>query len=409
MKTIIRIAWRNVWRNRLRSIVVLASVVMGVWAGLFAVSLSIGMMDQQKRAIIETQTSHLKIHSDQFITDEKLLNGIDKDTLADILTFLGADERVKSFTSRTIIDGTVNNAHGFANLKIVGITPEIEKEVTTISERLDTGTYLSEFKNHPVLVGKSLADDLNLDVGKSLNLNFMNKDTNSVGIGFKVEGIFRSGNGMFDKQQVYVKRDDLNELLMTDEITHEVAIMCHSLTDAGAVMDDLNAEFGESTEARTWLILSPQLAYSDEMMTTSIFIIMFIIIFALAFGILNTMLMAVLERKRELGMLLCVGMNKRKVFFMIMFETIFLAFVAAPIGLLLAWATVHYFGVNGLSLMEVDEAMYQFGYDSMVYTKLEPFVYVMVSSMIIGAAIISSIIPARKALKYNPAEAVRAI
>jgi ABC-type antimicrobial peptide transport system permease subunit len=80
-----------------------------------------------------------------------------------------------------------------------------------------------------------------------------------------------------------------------------------------------------------------------------------------------------------------------------------------PIGLLIAWATVAYFGANGLSLMEVEEAMYQFGYDAMVYTKLEPFVYVMVTLMIVGAAMISSIIPARKALKYNPAEAVRSI
>ena len=408
MKTVLKIAWRNVWRNKLRSAVVLASVIMGVWAGLFTVSLTIGMMDQQKRSIINTQTSHLKIHSTEYIKDEKLEHRISNAAVTKINQILAQDARVKGFSNRTIIDGTVNNAHGFSNLKIVGIDPEMEKTVTTIYERLDTGTYLSEFKNHPIIVGYNLAQDLKLDVGKSLSVNFMSKDTSSVSIGFKVEGIFKSGNGVFDKAVVYVKQDDLNELLLTDNYIHEIAVMCHNIKDADAVMADLNAAL-TGVEARTWNILSPQLAYQDEMMGTSIMIVLVIIIFALAFGILNTMLMAVLERKRELGMLLCVGMNKQKVFLMVMFETIFLSFAAAPIGLLVAWATVAYFGANGLSLMEVEEAMYQFGYDAVVYTKLDPSLYGWISVLIIIAAMLSSIIPARKALKYNPAEAVRAI
>ena len=121
------------------------------------------------------------------------------------------------------------------------------------------------------------------------------------------------------------------------------------------------------------------------------------------------MLMAVLERKRELGMLLCVGMNKTKVFVMIMFETIFLSLAAAPIGLLISWAFISYFGTHGINLMEVEDAMYQFGYDAMVYTKLEPWVYLLITAMIIVASLVSAIYPARKALKYNPAEAVRAL
>jgi putative ABC transport system permease protein len=409
MKTIIKIAWRNVWRNRLRSFVVFASVMMGVWAGLFTVSLSIGMMEQQKRQILETQTSHLKIHPKEFIKDERLHNAFSADTLSLIVDFLAQDDRVESFTSRTVIDGTVNNAHGFANLKIVGINPESEKLVTTIHARMDTGTYLNQYKNHPVLVGRSLADDLKLDAGKSLNLNFMDSDTNAIGIGYKVEGIFKSGNGTFDKRMVFVKQDDINDLLGEEKYIHEIAVKCKEIKHSDAVKNAINDQFGNSVEARSWKQLSPQLAYTDEMMTVAILIILGIIIFALAFGILNTMLMAVLERKRELGMLLCVGMNKRKVFVMIMFETIFLSFIAAPVGLLLAWATVAYFGSVGINLMDVEDMMYEFGYDTMAYPMLEPFVYFMVSGMIIAAAIISSIIPARRALKYNPAEAVRAI
>ena len=408
MKTIIKIAWRNVWRNRLRSGVVFASVVMGIWAGLFVVSLSIGMMEQSKRSTINTQVSHLKIHSDEFITDEKLNNRIDESTLAGIEELLTSDSRVKSYTKRTIVDGTVTTAHGFKNVKIVGIDTEMEKTVTTIYERLDSGSYLSAGKNNPILIGRSLGDELKLDVGKSVNLSFMTYDTSSVSIGFKAEGVYSSGNGTFDKSNVYVKREDLNELLMTDDYIHEIAVMCNDIEEAKAVTESINNKF-DNIEARPWNVVSPELGYTDEMMGTSIMIILIIIIFALTFGIVNTMLMAVLERKRELGMLLCVGMNKRKVFTMIMFESIFLSLAAAPIGLLISWGTISYFGANGINLMNVEDVMYQLGYDPMVYTKLDGSVYMTITVMIMAASTISSIYPARKALKYNPAEAVRAI
>ena len=278
MKTIIKIAWRNVWRNRLRSGVVFASVVMGVWAGLFVVSLSIGMMEQQKRSVINTQVSHLKIHSDAFIKDEKLGNYINETTRAELAKFLMTHEHVKSHTERTIIDGTVTTAHGFKNVKIIGIDPVMEQTVTTIHSRLDTGSYLSEFKNNPVLVGRALKNDLKLDRGRSANLSFMTADNLSMSIGFKTEGIFSSGNGTFDEMHVYVKKTDLNELLSTNNYIHEMAIMCDDIANAKQVADDINTRF-EGVQARPWNVVSPELAYTDEMMGTSIGIILLIIIF----------------------------------------------------------------------------------------------------------------------------------
>lgn len=408
MKTIIKIAWRNVWRNKLRSGVVLASVVMGIWAGLFVVSLFNGMMEQQKRSVLNTQVSHLKIHANTFIQDEKLHHRILAKSNDSILDFLAHHPAVKAYTTRTIVDGTITTAHGFKNVKIIGIDPAMEKTVTTIYNRLDTGTYLSDFKNNPVLIGRALSQDLKVYQGRSANLSFMTADNLSMSIGFKTEGIFSTGSGTYDETHLYVKKSDLNELLSTNDYTHEIAIMCHDIETADQVADDINAKFNTVT-ARPWHEVSQQLGYLDEMMGTSLMIILVIIIFALAFGIVNTMLMAVLERKRELGMLLCVGMNKRKVFIMIMFETIFLAIAAAPIGLLISWGFISYFGTNGINLMAVEDAMYQYGYDTMVYTQIDSTMYGTMTFMILVAAVVAAIYPARKALKYNPAEAVRAL
>ena len=170
----------------------------------------------------------------------------------------------------------------------------------------------------------------------------------------------------------------------------------------------INKEITNAT-AQDWAIISPELSFRDQTSGTSLMVILIIIVFALTFGIVNTMLMAVLERKRELGMMLCIGMNKRNVFVMIMIETILLAFAAVPIGLLLSWISITYFGNSGINLDSVGDALYKVGMDSMVYPAVDSSAYLTISIMIVIAAVIASIIPARKALKYNPAEAVRAI
>lgn len=408
MMTIIKIAWRNVWRNRLRSLVVFSSVVLGIWAGLFVVSLSMGMMDQQKRGIIETQTSHLKIHTRLFLEEEKINHFIEPEIVSDISEMLSADQRIASISTRAIIEGTFSTAHGFMNGRIVAVHPEQEKKVTTIHERMYAGTYFSEIESRPVIVGRSLADELKLDPGKTVNISFQDGTGNFPQLGFKTEGIYATSNASYDKMHLFIRSEDLTLAGIDANVVHEISIVCNDIKDASNLCNEINGKYPD-LQARAWNELSPELAYTDEMMAVSIFIILLIIILALTFGIINTMLMAVLERKRELGMLLCVGMNKKKVFAMIMFETLFLSVAASPVGLILAWATITYFGAYGINLGTVEEAMYKFGVDSMVYTKLEFFVYVMITVMIIFAALFSSILPARKALKYNPAEAVRAI
>ena len=134
-----------------------------------------------------------------------------------------------------------------------------------------------------------------------------------------------------------------------------------------------------------------------------------IILIALSFGIINTMLMAVLERKKELGMLMSVGLNKRKVFLMVVFETIFISLVAAPIGIFLSYMLISYFGNHGIDLSSVGEGLEELGIQTRVYTKLSFRNYINISILTLVVTFLSSLIPARRALKLNPAEAVRAL
>ena len=403
MKTLLMIAWRNVWRNKLRSSIVIASVVLGIWSGLFIMAMVSGMNDQRLSSFINTNLSHIQIHNAGFQE-----NFDKKDTIIGSNTLLKEIDtmnNVTAYAKRLVLQGMASTAHGNYGVKIMGIFPDKEKNVTDISEKLVQGTYLYKLKRNPIIIGEKLANKLGVKVNSKVVLNFQDSNNNTVSTGFRVEGIFKTINSSFDEENVFVKYDDLAPLVSLSGKYHEIAILCDNITETETVENQIKT----NNSVESWDQLSPELGYAQEAMSNFIYIFMGIILLALAFGIVNTMLMAVLERKREIGMLLSVGMDKRKVFTMIILETLFLAFIAALLGVLLSIWTIEYFGRNGINLSAVAKGLESLGMGARVFTKLPFAMYVDITLMTLSVALIAAIIPARRALKLNPAEAVKAI
>ncbi len=403
MKTLLMIAWRNVWRNKLRSSIVIASVVLGIWSGLFIMAMVSGLNDQRLSSFINTNLSHIQIHNAGFQE-----NFDKKDTIIGSNTLLKEIDtmsHVTAYTKRLVLQGMASTAHGNYGVKIMGIFPDKEKNVTDISEKLVQGTYLYKLKRNPIIIGEKLANKLGVKVNSKVVLNFQDSNNNTVSTGFRVEGIFKTINSSFDEENVFVKYDDLAPLVSLSGKYHEIAILCDNITETETVENQIKT----NNSVESWDQLSPELGYAQEAMSNFIYIFMGIILLALAFGIVNTMLMAVLERKREIGMLLSVGMDKRKVFTMIILETLFLAFIAASLGVLLSIWTIEYFGRNGINLSAVAKGLESLGMGARVFTKLPFAMYVDITLMTLSVALIAAIIPARRALKLNPAEAVKAI
>ncbi|RPG28871.1 MAG: ABC transporter permease, partial [Muricauda sp. TMED12] len=401
MKTLLMIAWRNVWRNKLRSSIVIASVVLGIWSGLFIMAMVSGMNDQRLSSFINTNLSHIQIHNAGFQE-----NFDKKDTIIGSNTLLKEIDtmsHVTAYTKRLVLQGMASTAHGNYGVKIMGIFPDKEKNVTDISEKLVQGTYLYKLKRNPIIIGEKLANKLGVKVNSKVVLNFQDSNNNTVSTGFRVEGIFKTINSSFDEENVFVKYDDLAPLVSLSGKYHEIAILCDNITETETVENQIKT----NNSVESWDQLSPELGYAQEAMSNFIYIFMGIILLALAFGIVNTMLMAVLERKREIGMLLSVGMDKRKVFTMIILETLFLAFIAALLGVLLSIWTIEYFGRHGINLSAVAKGLESLGMGARVFTKLPFAMYVDITLMTLSVALIAAVIPARRALKLNPAEAVK--
>tara|TARA_B100001971_G_scaffold33767_1_gene28610 strand:- start:378 stop:1598 length:1221 start_codon:yes stop_codon:yes gene_type:complete len=406
MSTLIKIAWRNVWRNKIRSGVVIISIVLGIWAGLFVMAMTLGLNEQRMNGAISTYLSHIQVHDTQYSKEQNINYYIQNKEK--ILNKIESDNNIKAYAKRTIVTAMAANSNGSYGVQIVGINPAEEKKLTSISDKLIEGTYLNKFKRNPIIIGNALADKLNLNLRSKIVITLQDINSNIVSTSFRVEGIFKTSSSMFDEATLFVKMDDLEQITGLSGQIHEIAILANSIDNTEKIKSNLNKDILGS-KAETWSDIAPELGYANEMMSRFIYIFMGIIFLALAFSIINTMLMAVLERKKELGMLMSVGMNKSRIFSMITLETLFISALATPIGMLLSFWTISYFGEVGIDLSIVAKGLESLGIGTRIYTFLPRQLYINITFLSLLVTFVSALFPARRALKLNPVEAIKAL
>lgn len=404
--TLIKISWRNVWRSKLRSLVVILSVVFGILGGIIMIAMSYGLNEERMNNAVETYLSHIQIHNKLFREDYNIKHTINN--LDNIENVLNQDERVVSYTKRIILNGMLSNSNGSYGIQIKGVNPETEKNVTNTHEKLIEGEYFNSKRDNTILVGKKLADKLNLNLKSKVVITFQDEFNELTSLLYRVEGIFKSGNSRYDESNVFVKNLSITKNLPSFSGIHEIPILLTDIELRSSVKKDL-IQLSQNNIVETWDDISKDLAYANEMLAAVLYIFMMIILTGLSFGIVNTMLMAILERKKEIGMLMSIGMNRYKIFLMICFETTFLSMIALPFGLISSYLIVEYYSVVGIDLSIVEAGLENFGVGTRLYLKVPQEQYVVVSIMVFMISIISSIFPSLRALKINPVEATKTI
>ena len=240
-----------------------------------------------------------------------------------------------------------------------------------------------------------------------MTLTFLDKDQFQTGAVFRIAGVFDIKNSMYEMGQVLVKNEDLADLTGMDSSDyHQMIVRLDDLEET----EEVNAILKEKLtglEVMHWKEIQPDLAMMTDMVQKFYAIFMVVILAALAFGIVNTMLMVVLERTKELGMLTAIGMNKKRVFRMIMLESVFLSMVGGVVGMIISKALIRITATKGINFASYAEGFEAMGYPAHIYPVISTSFFITVTILIIVTGILSSIYPALKALKLDPAEALR--
>lgn len=404
MKTLFIIAWRNIWRHPARSGVLLAAIIVGLCAGILFVGTINGLLDQRVDYLIETEITHAQVHHPQFQAEGFSWMYIeDHDQIS---SWLNNDPRVQSHTSRTITDGMLRSPIKTSGIRIRGIDVESEIRTTTFHENMVSGEYLDTDMPNAVIIGKSLAESHNLRTGNRLVLTFEDTQNQLTSGAFNISGKFESASTDYDEHNVFVRSNDLIEILAEKPVYHEIGIMLTHVDQADSVVADLNSNF-DGINAQTWRQLSPELNMIVEMGDFMMFLITIIIMTALAFGILNTMLMALFERMREIGMLLSIGMSRLRVFLMIMLESVLLTAAGAAAGMVLAIISIHLLSETGINFEMFAEGVAEIGFDYIIYPVLSTNDYIGIGAVVITITILASLYPAIRAIRIDPLEAAK--
>lgn len=401
---IIKIAFKNIWRNSLRSWTVIIAISLGIFGGLAVISTATGLSKMRQNNAIETYISHIQIHDTNFLQYARTNDTINQKT--DILSFLNLSQLVSGISTRIKVESFIQSAGGTSGVILNGITPDQEKSVTRIYQKLKKGNYFQDYKRKPpIILSQILSTKLNAKINTTVQCSFVNSKGEPAVCLFKVIDIFQTNNSLYDEVNAFVKAEDLKSYNQLSGI-HEIAIKLENESNVESFRKKLIENF-PNHQIDSWRGIAPELGYADKMMNLILIIFLIIIMLALAFGIINTMLMAVLERKKELGMLLSIGMNKRKVFGMIIWESIFLALLSGPLGLVCSYVAISIFAKKGIDLSFAASGLKSVGIESTIYPYVENSFYYIISILVILTSILSSIYPAIKALKLNPSETLR--
>ncbi|MBL4658113.1 MAG: ABC transporter permease [Flavobacteriales bacterium] len=403
MMTLIKIAWRNIWRNTLRSSLVILSMVVGIAAGILFLGIAYGVNNKRMEASIYTHLSHIQIHNKEF--RQRMESKYYIPNIENVEDQLQAIPELMAYSKRYVINGLINSPRSGSGIILKAIDTETDSLVSNLQELIIEGSYLEKKRYPPIVIGEKLAQNLQVEVNKKVTVIYRSEGQ-EIANRFKVAGIFRSSALGMEESTAFMRRQDYESQTGVIDQAHEIAILVTSLDVVERVKESIDAE-GSAVES--WTDLAPELKLMDMMLDKMIFIIMGIILLALSFGIVNTMLMVILERTRELGMLMSVGMNKAKIFLLVMVETVMLSAIGGPIGMALSSLMINHLGKTGIDLSAVGEGLKTFGIGSIIYPKLLDGDLVTIGLMVIGIGILSAIYPAIKALKLKPAEAVRAV
>jgi putative ABC transport system permease protein len=399
---LVMISWRNLWRSKRRSLIMICAIMLGLWGGLFAVGIFTGMYDTIVSSSIDRNLGHLQVHAKGFRQQHLVSMAIpDADSAKRIIARGGG---VKGISCRTIIDGMGSSPTTAEGVRINGIVPDAERQTTAIADHVVEGTFFGGEERLPIVIGRKLAERLSLRLRGKIVLSFQRPDGKITYGAFRIVGLFDTESTMFDGTNVFVLQDDLDGLLGS-RLVHEIAVRL-TTNDSLLSAQSRIARSLPDLDVETWKELAPELKLSAESADVTNAIFLGIILLALLFGVTNTMLMSVMDRVREFGVLMAVGMKRRRIFLMIILETLFLSIIGSVAGIFLGSVTVLLVGRVGIDLAWVSEGLSLYGISTMLYPVVHPSVYPTLGCMVIAAAMVAALYPALKATRLNPATAL---
>ena len=406
---VLKLAWRSLWRNRRRTLISVLSLAFGVFLAMTFIAIADGVYARVIDDAVRLQGGHITLEHPRYREAPAIdLSVSASPALRKQIEGLPGVERTKALVAG---QGVAKSGAGAVGVAVVGVEPEVERLTSPVPSKVVEGNYLTGTGKQEVLIGVDLAKQLKLELGKKLVITTNDAQGNVVEELFRVSGIFRLGTEEVDGYLVQLPLPAAQRLYrLPDDRVTQVGVLLRDVDDKTRLLPRVAALAGMGVAVLPWDEVMPELAGYIRMDGGSNVILQGILLFLILFTIFNTLLMSVLERRRELGVVLALGTPPGKLRLQVLTESALLAFLGCSVGLLAGGLLSYYLVVHGLDLrsfMKEDMAISGIAVSPIMHARLTPGLFCWVGGGMFLATLLLSLYPMHQAARIEVADVIK--
>ncbi len=400
---IVTLAWRNLWRNHRRTLIMLSAITIGVWAMIFMTALMRGMVDDMLLNGVRNLPGEVQIHHPEYRDDPSINNSIATPD-EKLLEALKAPE-VKAWTNRVRVPAVISSERDSRGVTLLGVEPAGEIQLSFDPDSIIEGRFLKDSNDSGIIIGAKMAERLETRLGKRIVIMSQDPENNIADRGFRIVGIYKAKLASLEEMYVYAGLETVQKLLKLDDKVSEIVITGNDYRHVKGWYPHIKEAAGENLQPLPWYEIDTYLGTMLTMMDGFVLVWVVVIFLALSFGLVNTLVMAVFERIREIGLMHALGMRPSMIMYQILIESFFLLVIGLLLGNILAVATIIPLQ-DGIDVSVVAKGMEMMGTSSILYPALQLNDVILANVVVIVLGLLTSILPAWHAASFNPIEAL---
>ena len=406
MKEYIKLAWRNIWRNKRRTIITAASIFFAIFFALIMRGFQLGSYSNMIDNAVKLYTGHIQIHADGY-SDNKSINNTLKmdDTLMKVLK---SNEHIKQVVPRLESFALGSSGPKTKGVLVMGIDPQKQDKMSNLSSKLIKGSYLKPGEQEAI-IGKKLSDYLELGINDTLVLLSQGYHGATAAGKYSIKGIVKIPKPDLDNKMVYLPLSTSQQMYYAYGRLTTLALNLYDNDELNNTVSQLKSDLPDKKyEVKSWREVMPELVQQIESDNASGWLMLLILYLIILFGVFGTVMMMVAERKREFGVMIAVGMHKFKLAIVVTLEMLFIGFLGLLAGIVGSMPLIYYYHINPVQLTgELAGTMESFGIEPVMPLAWQIEYYGNQTLIVAAIVIIAVIYPIYSITRINPVKAIR--
>ncbi|HPG10674.1 MAG TPA: ABC transporter permease [Chitinophagaceae bacterium] len=392
MKQIIILAWRNLWRNRRRTMITLASVFMAVILAIAIRSLQKGVYASMISNAVRFSTGYIQVHAKGYWDDQNINNSFEYDP--SLSAVFQKNKDISLYVPRLESFALASSGPHTKGVAVTGIDPEKEDEMNGLAKKIIEGDYFNSQPQQGILIGDGLAEYLQLHLGDTLVLLGQGYHGATAAGQFPIQGIFHYPLDQMNNTMVFLSLPDAQLLFGAENSLTSISLMLQNENAISSAKEFIEKHVDSTYEVMEWPAMNKTLVQEIQGDNAGGIIMLGILYLVVAFGVFGTILMMTMERKKEFAAMIAVGMRRFKLTFMVIFETIFIGLIGIVSGTLIILPILIYFHRHPVALTGAAAETYQqFGIEPVMPASLDPSIFLYQGITVLCIAILSAFYP----------------